>query len=35
MSADAPSLTRAERDDLLRLAKMRERVAKTGLYQSS
>ena len=29
------SLTRAERDELLRLAKMRERVAKTGLAQRS
>jgi hypothetical protein len=29
------SLTRAEREDLLRLAKMRERVAKTGLAQRS
>jgi hypothetical protein len=35
MSADTASLTRAEREDLLRLAKMRERVAKTGLTQRS
>jgi hypothetical protein len=35
MSADTPSLTRGERENLLRLAKMRERVAKTGLAQRS
>ena len=34
-NGETASLTRAEREDLLRLARMRERVAKSGLAQRS
>ena len=34
-NGETASLTKAERDDLLRLARMRERVAKSGLAQRS
>ena len=34
-NGETASLTKAARDDLLRLARMRERVAKSGLGQGS